>query len=464
MREMVDVPTSWLPCKFGDIARIRNGYAFKSQDFIKHEPAVSDVPLIRQSQLKGDVVDLTEAVFLPGRFLAGFPNYVLRRGDIIIGMSGSIGHICRYTNDSPALQNQRTGKIELLSQGAVDVKFFGLYLSSVEAELISKGMGVQNISSKDIEGLSLGLPPVSEQRRIIAKIEELFSELDKGVESLTIAREQLKVYRQAVLKHAFEGKLTAGWRSKNPQRAEVAESLHARAPAERQPNAEAPDSPQIQTYQGKEWVWLRLGDVSHVSGGLTKNPKRNALSRTMKYLRVANVYADRLDLSDVAEIGVTDAEFDKLNLTRGDLLVVEGNGSVDQIGRVAIWKCELANVGHQNHLIRVRLKSGMSPQFFQSFLMSPVGRELIVKQASSTSGLHTLSISKVSGLPVPVPSTQEQEQILLAIAGPLSEIEKLDEECALGIAKCAALRQSILKKAFSGNLMPRDSSEGTTLA
>jgi type I restriction enzyme S subunit len=176
----------------------------------------------------------------------------------------------------------------------------------------------------------------------------------------------------------------------------------------------------------------------------------------MKYLRVANVYTDRLELDDVAEIGVTKDEFEHLKLQPGDLLVVEGNGSVEQIGRVAVWRGELEEVGHQNHLIRVRLKPGMCPRFFLSFLMSPLGRDLIVRQASSTSGLHTLSISKVAALPVPVPSPKEQKALVEALAAPMSEIDKQAEEIDIGLAKCSALRQSILKRAFSGQLVGQD--------
>src|SRR5262249_2621569 len=158
--------------------------------------------------------------------------------------------------------------------------------------------------------------------RIVRKIEELLSELDKGVESLIVAREQLTAYRLSMLKHAFEGKLTAEWRMEHGQ-------------------------------QDAKWSRERLDHIATVSGGLTKNPKRNSLPLRMKYLRVANVYADRLELDDISEIGVSQEEYENVALREGDLLVVEGNGSVEQIGRVAKWGGQLREVGHQNHLIRV---------------------------------------------------------------------------------------------------------------
>ena len=108
--------------------------------------------------------------------------------------------------------------------------------------------------------------------RSVTKVEELFSELDKAVESLTTAREQLKAYRQAVLQRT-----------------------------------------------DRFTTRFRLGDIAVVSGGLTKHPGRNSQPTKMLYLRVANVHADRIDLDQIAEIGVSEDEFENLQLKKGDL-------------------------------------------------------------------------------------------------------------------------------------------------
>ena len=233
--DIPSLPTGWEACCFGDIARIRNGYAFKSELFKKVRGHESDVPLIRQSQMKGARIDTSDAVFLSGDHLKKHSDYVITKGDVIIGMSGSIGKVCLYADDFPALQNQRTGKIVPHLVSELNPKFFGLFLSNIERELteFAKGMGVQNISAKDIEQLPFNLPPKNEQHRIVAKIEELFSELDKGIEALKTAQAQLKVYRQALLKHAFEGKLTAQWRAENQDKLETADALLKRIQQER---------------------------------------------------------------------------------------------------------------------------------------------------------------------------------------------------------------------------------------
>ena len=176
----------------------------------------------------------------------------------------------------------------------------------------------------------------------------------------------------------------------------------------------------------------------------------------MKYLRGANVYADKIITDDIYEIGVTDSEAKAVALKVGDLLVVEGNGSIDQIGRVAMWDGELPVCGHQNHLIRVRLATKLNSRFHLQFLLSPLGRDLIVKEANSTSGLHTLSISKVSNLIVPVASLAEASAVVVQIEEKLSRIDKTLEDIDAQLARSKALRQSILKKAFSGQLVPQD--------
>ena len=324
-----------------------------------------------------------------------------------------------------------------------DASFLRYRLSALDFVRFANSLNAGDRPRVDFDQISpfrLPMFSLKQQRRIVAKIEELFSELDKGIENLKQARAQLAVYRQALLKHAFEGRLTANWRQTHAAQLGSTETEHIDG---------LPKIPD-------EWAWQRLGNISAVSGGLTKNPKRESLPERMKYLRVANVHADRLDLDDVREIGVTQAEAERLVLEKGDLLVVEGNGSIDQIGRVAEWTSSIPKCGHQNHLIRVRLQPSVSPRYALRFLQSPLGRDAIVKEASSTSGLHTLSISKVGNLKIPVTSTCEQEALLELIEPAFDNIGALESDIDTNLQKAEALRQSILKKAFAGELVPQD--------
>ena len=412
-------------------------------------------------------------------------------GSVGIAMYGAtIGKLSIWAADLSV--NQACAVAQPYKEIIISEFLYYFLLSQKQALMkIGKGGAQPNISQSILKSWPVYLPPTNEQRRIVAKIEELFSELDKGVESLKKARAQFNIYRQAVLKHAFEGKLTAKWREENKDKLEKPEQLLARIQQEQTARYERllkgwksavkewegkgkpgknplrpKELPEIASiphelraklpHLPESWVWVRLGNISYVSGGLTKNQKRNSLPRKMSYLRVANVYGDKILTDSVHKIGVTESEAQKVVLEMGDLLIVEGNGSVQQIGRVAVWNEELPACGHQNHLIRVRLVTTSSPRFFLQFLLSPLGRDLIVKEASSTSGLYTLSISKVSNLIVPVTGNSEETEILAQVEQILSNVDSTLEEIDMQLAKSKALRQSILMQAFSGQLVPQD--------
>ena len=350
-------------------------------------------------------------------------------------------------------------------------------------------VGQKRVPAPILQEHEIGLPPAAEQRRIVERIDALFDEIDRGVESLRDAKRAIGLYRQSLLKSAFEGRLTADWRAKNPDRLENPEVLLGQVREDRErlyssalqvweravavweetkKKGRKPAKPRrptdftVETDISGEtgipthWFWLSLSNLAEVAGGLTKNQRRNTLPLKAKYLRVANVYSNRLELDEIKEIGVTEDELRKTRLVAGDLLFVEGNGSIEQIGRVAIWNGSVPDIAYQNHLIRCRTNGFLAPRFALYFMMSPVGRRCITTQASSTSGLHTLSISKVEGLPVPLCSLAEQSEIVSILDNRLETAEVLGREIDANLTRADSLRQSILKQAFSGKLVPQD--------
>lgn len=154
-----------------------------------------------------------------------------------------------------------------------------------------------------------------------------------------------------------------------------------------------------------------LSDVAIITGGLTKNSNRNTFETKMPYLRVANVFYNRLDLREILEIGVKEEEIEKTLLQAGDLLFVEGNGSIEQIGRVAIWDGSIDPILHQNHLIKARFNNEIiTPEYALFYFMLQDGRQQIISKSVSTSGLNTLSVNKVSSLLLPIPPIALQKQ------------------------------------------------------
>ena len=203
--------------KLKELCDLQNGFAFKSKDYI----AKSNVMNFRMSQIRpGGKVDLNHgAKYLPENFKEKYNDFILNEGDIVIAMTDMasdtkiLGVPTQIKkNNLFLLQNQRVGKIKGLDTKIVDVGYLRYILTSPQVysyyKQFGKG-GVQiNLGKDDILNAEIPLAPLLEQKRIVLKIEELFSELDKGIETLKTAQQQLKVYRQAVLKYAFEGKLT----------------------------------------------------------------------------------------------------------------------------------------------------------------------------------------------------------------------------------------------------------------
>lgn len=334
-----------------------------------------------------------------------------------------------------------------------------------------------------IENAEIPVAPPAEQPRILGRIDALFAKLDDGVAALNRAETNLERYRASALKAAAEGRLTEQWRSENPPE-ETGEELLQRILAERPKRWEedqlaafaakgrklprnwrsrykepvAPDTSDLPALP-EGWCWATVDQVGQVIGGLTKNQARAELRTSFPYLRVANVYADELRLEDVKTIGVSESELERVLLRAGDLMVVEGNGSPSQIGRVAEWNGELITCGHQNHLIKVRCDPGRVclPRWLLLWLLSPLGRRTVLDKASSTSGLYTLSLSKVRGLPFPLAPYREQVEAV-KMADSLREAGRLAlrrVQAGIGV-QSAALRQSILKRAFEGRLVPQD--------
>ncbi len=338
---------------------------------------------------------------------------------------------------------------------------------SVRTEIASyqSGSTRKRISRSNLAKVRIPLAPLSEQRRIVAAIEAQFTRLDAGVAALKRLQVNLKRYKAAVLKAACEGSLVPQDPADEP-----AADLLARILAERRarweadqrakgkdpakltyPEPAAPDTTDLP----EGWVWASFDATAEVQGGIQKQPKRRPKHNAYPYLRVANVLRGRLDLSEVYEFELFNSELETYRLETGDLLIVEGNGSQDQIGRCAIWMGEIEDCVHQNHIIRARFLD-IVPDYIAYYLNSPRGIEGMMLVASSTSGLFTLSVGKVKAIIFPLPPVAEQTRIVQEVSRLLSISDELESVIDAAIIRAERLRQSILKEAFAGRLVPQD--------
>jgi type I restriction enzyme S subunit len=363
-----------------------------------------------------DLSDVKEMDFPPEQF----ERYRLEPGDILLNEGQSpewVGRPAMYRGELPGACFTNS-LIRFRPYGGVDGRYalllFRYHLHSrrfmQEARITTN---IAHISARRFASVEFPLPPTAEQQRIVAAVEEHLSRLDAADASLSSGEQRLAALKSRLLESAFEG------------------------------------------FQHRAII----SEVAEVRGGIQKQPKRRPQKNPAPFLRVANVLRGRLDLGTVHEIELFDGELPKYRLQPGDLLVVEGNGSPDQIGRSALWRGEIDDCVHQNHLIRVRPGPELNPRFLDLYWNTPSTSRQLTALASSTSGLYTLSTAKVGRVEVPVPSLREQERVVERLEDELAATSRLRSDLGNARSHRSVLSHSILSAAFTGKLVPQDPSD-----
>lgn len=308
---------------------------------------------------------------------------------------------------------------------------FVLYLlRCIENDLSKEGTGstFSAINKQFIEELEFGLPPLPEQRRIVAKIEELFSELDKGIENLKTAQAQLKVYRQALLKHAFAGKGLA-------QKGIIGQPF------------------------GEEFIFT-LGDVIQTLGqGWSPRCLETPAPNDDDWGVIKTTAIQPLNFDDTKnkQLPISLTPRPHLEIIPGDVLITRA-GPRTRVGIACFVKSTRQKLMVCDKAYRLQVqKDKILPQYLVMLLnTSEVLSELEkLKSGISDSGLN-LTQEKFLTLKVMVPSIEHQQFILDDIDAKLSEVDQLEQTLTTSLQQAEALRQSILKRAFSGLLVPQD--------
>ena len=239
MMDKAELPSGWVYATVGDV--IAGDGFFTDGDWVetKDQDPNGDVRLIQLADIgDGSFLDKSSR-FLTKAKAYGLNCTFLTNGNLLIArMPDPLGRCCIFPLDG---NEEYVTVVDVcavhLGTSPVDPKYMMYLINSprtrVDIEALQSGSTRKRISRKNFASIEMPIAPKKEQSRIVAKIEELFSELDKGVESLKTARAQLDLYRQAILKHTFEGKLTAKWREENKDKLEkpraIARSHQARA-------------------------------------------------------------------------------------------------------------------------------------------------------------------------------------------------------------------------------------------
>jgi len=424
--------------------------------------------------------------------VVGFHNDFLVEGPaLVIGRKGAAGEVSISKSDFWPIDTTYYVK----APEGISITFAYYLLRSLRMVRVEKSTAIPGLNRNDAYALEIPITPTNEQHRIVAKIEELFSELEKGVESLKTAREQLKVYRQSVLKAAFEGRLTESWRKEHEGELESANELLARIKAEREARYEQQLDEWQQTVANwqaaggkvsgqkkptkprkpKElppltadeladlpdlpegWGWIRYGDLcAVVRNGVSAKPEGDS---GVKIFRISAVRAMQFDMNDYRYINNESGEFDEYYLHRGDVVFTRYNGTRRYVGVCAVYSSDEKRL-FPDKLIQTRLGTNIVlPAFVEKAASSGGSRAFIAQRIRTTAGQSGVSGSDIKAMPVPVCSPQEQRQVVQEIESRFSVVEKMEQSIKESLQKAESLRQSILKRAFEGKLVPQNSND-----
>jgi type I restriction enzyme S subunit len=205
------------------------------------------------------------------------------------------------------------------------------------------------------------------------------------------------------------------------------------------------------------WAWTTLREIADLKGGITKGQKRapGTRLRQVPYLRVANVQRGHLDLADVRTIEATEGEIEELRLLPGDVLFNEG-GDRDKLGRGWLWRGEIPECIHQNHVFRARLRSPDIHPKFLSWYGNSVGQDYFWNEGKHTTNLASINLAKLGSLPVALPPAVEQERIVAEIERLFSLLDAGVEALKRVQANLRRYRASVLQAACEGRLVPTE--------
>jgi len=468
------LPVAWSKCVLDDlVVRISNG-----ANVTQFEERVG-LPITRIETIWNESIDEKRVKYIKETSNEFIDKYSLRKGDVLFSHINSDSHLGKtaiYRGHPKVLIHGVNLLLIRFNKGIssefMNYQFKYLRTCGMFIEVAQRAVNQSSINQKKLKAFEFALPPLNEQKRIVAKIEELFSELDAGVAALKQAREKLKLYRQAVLKAAFEGRLTQSWREAHAGELESAEELLARIEAGRE-----------QRHAQRLTEWEKAVADWQANGKQGKKPAKPKKPKELPPLS-AEELAELPQLpegwawvkAEVLYENISIAPNQKIKqkdyLPSGSIPVIDQGqdvvgGFTDDSAKAVI--CTLPVIVFGDHTkvckyinttfapgadgIKVLQPMGfMVPKYFY-LMLDYVSKALLPDKGYAR---HFQYLQKT---PFSVCSLSEQHQIVQEIESRFSQVEQMERAIEEGLQKAEALRQSILKHAFEGRLVPQDPSD-----
>jgi type I restriction enzyme S subunit len=402
------------------------------------------VPWISPKDMKTLFIKETQDLITEAAVENSNARYIEPDAILVVTRSGILKHTLPVAiNKVRATFNQDIKA--LVPHKDISSKFIAYFIRSSEQKILETcskaGTTVANINFTALKEFVIPLPPLNEQRRIVAKIEELTDRTRKAREALEDVPQLIEQFRRSVLAAAFRGDLTADWREQNP---------------DVEPAIEAKFNEREASLLPSSWSCVNIGSVIESLKYGTSQKCSYDVDGT-PVLRIPNVSEGRIDTSDLKYTLFEKKEYQKFQVQVGDILMIRSNGSVSLVGKSALVEEVEEDLAYAGYLIRLRLKRDIvSPDFLNLCLSSPGLRTQIEIPARSTSGVNNINSKEVQKLLIPLPPIKEQFVIVQKLQALDRYLENVQSEYLESLQRVDQLDRAILAKAFRGQLVPQD--------
>jgi len=447
-KKLPSLPKGWIWTKLGEIFETTSGGTPSRK---KLHYFGGSIPWLKSGELNNDIILTTEET-ITEEGLNNSSAKIIPKGTLLIALYGATAGKLGILGIDAAI-NQAICAI--FNEYHLNLKYFYWYLSSYRNKLLNIRIGgaQPNLTQNMVKNVRIPLPPLSEQHRIVAKIEELFTRLDAGIEALKKVKAQLKRYRQAVLKYAFEGKLTEEWREKHKDELEPASLLLEKIKEERKKKLgkKYKELPPVDTEGLPElpegWVWDRLGNICDTTSGGTPSRKiKKYFEGNIPWLKSGELNDGSIYSSEefITEEAIKNSS---AKIIPKETLLIALYGAT--AGKLGILKFDAAI----NQAICAVFPYQLMRDFLFFYLIH-YRNKLLRKRVGGAQPNLTQGI--VNDIPIPIFSRREQNQIVSEIERRFSIIDKMEKTVEQGLKQAERLRQSILKRAFEGKLVPQN--------